>query len=285
MPPTLPSIPHILRALRRRRSPLPLQPQPELDLEPFTLGPDEAPLACLLIHGFSGSPAEMHLLGRYLAERGVRIEGVRLAGHGTRPEELRSVTWRDWLSSAAEGLDRLRHKEGGRKVVVVGFSMGSLLAMHLCAAHPSAVAGLVAISPPIFFRDRRIHLIPLVRHLVRWHRVKRPSFNTDPHAHTRYVSYRRYPLVAVARLLELVRTTRKLLPSIRTPTLIMHGLRDGVIHPRSAWYMFQQIGSPSGAKELVWWSNSGHGVVFDSEREKVWRKVWEFVRAVRDPDS
>jgi carboxylesterase len=216
----------------------------------------------------------MRWLGGYLAERGVRVEGVRLAGHGTQPEELSDLTWRDWLASAAEGLDKV--SRAGRKVAVIGFSMGGLLGMHLCASQPERISRLVTISSPIYFRDRRIHLIPVVRHVVRWHRVKRPSHNTDPGAHTRYYSYRRYPLIAVDHLLDLMRVTRKVLPTVHTPALIMQGMHDGVVHPRSARYIHKHIGSDQ--KELVYWHNSGHGVVFDSEREAVWQKIWHFVQ-------
>src|SRR4051794_16596864 len=262
----------IFRGFRKRRRGLP--PQPDLDLEPFALGPINAPVGCLLIHGFSGSPPEMRWLGTYLAERGVRVEGVRLAGHGTEPEELSALTWRDWLQSANEGLDRLR--KHANQVVVVGFSMGGLLGLHLCDQRAEDVAALITISSPIYFRDRRIHLIPMVRHVVRWHNVKRPSNNIDPKAYTRYSSYRRYPLIAVDQLLDLMRVTRKLLPSVQTPALIMQGMQDGVVHPKSAQYIFGHVGSRQ--KELMYWHNSGHGVVFDAEREAVWRKVLDFVR-------
>ncbi|HEX8217857.1 MAG TPA: alpha/beta fold hydrolase [Chloroflexia bacterium] len=261
------------RRFRLRRRALP--PQPELDLEPFALGPLDSPIGCLLVHGFSGSPPEMRGLGAFLAERGARVEGVRLAGHGTRPEELKGLTWGDWLSSAEDGLARLQRE--GRRVVIIGFSMGGLLGLRLCAAHPEQVAGIVTISSPVYFRDRRIHLIPVVRHVVRWHNVRRPGAHTDPDAHTRYVSYRRYPLIAVDRLLNLIRTTRKLLPQVRTPALIMHGVRDRVIHPRSATYIYKHLSSPQ--KDLEWWHNSGHGVVFDTEREQVWQRVWTFVQS------
>ena len=267
MPPVRP----VLQRFRVKRRVLP--PQPDLDLAPFAWGPVDAAVGCLLLHGFSGSPAEMHGLGRYLAEQGVRVEGVRLAGHGTQPEHLTYLTWRDWLHTAQEGLARLR--QHGRRVSVIGFSMGGLLGLQLCASQPESVAKLVTVSSPIYFRDRRIHLIPMVRHVVRWHRVKRPSTNSDPDAHTRYVSYRRYPLIAVDHLLDLMRVTRKTLPYVETPALIMHGLKDRVIHPRSARYIYNHIGSEQ--KELVWWRNSGHGVVFDIEREDVWRTVLAFV--------
>ena len=258
-----------LRLRRRAAQP----PQPDLDVGPFALGPQEADTACLLIHGFSGSPAEMRGLGEYLAEQELRVEAVGLAGHGTDAVQLKYLTWRDWLHSAAEGLERAAH--GRRRVVIVGFSMGGLLGLHLCASHPGLISGLVTMSSPIYFRDRRIHLIPIVRHISRWHRVKRASHNRDPDAHMRYVSYRRYPLVAVDRLLNLIRATRRLLPRITTPLLVMHGLHDRVIHPRSAQYIYKRIGSEQ--KELVWWRNSGHGLVFDAERKEVWARVAEFV--------
>jgi carboxylesterase len=235
----------------RRRA---LSPQSDLDRAPFTFGPVDAPVACLLIHGFSGSPLEMRW-------------------HGTEPEALTHLTWHDWLHSASEGLERLLH--GRERVVIVGFSMGGLLGLHLCATYPDRVSGIITISSPIYFRDRRIHLIPMVRHVVRWHNVRRAGSNTDPEANTRYNSYRRYPLVAVDHLLDLMRITRKVIPHIKTPALIMHGMRDHVIHPRSATYLFDRIGSTE--KELVWWQNSGHGVPFDAEREEVWRKVLQFV--------
>ena len=48
-----------------------------------------------------------------------------------------------------------------------------------------------------------------------------------------------------------------------------------MIHPKSARYIYAHLGSDE--KELVWWHNSGHGVVFDSEREAVWERIWAFV--------
>ena len=252
-----------------------MPPQPELDRTAFTLGPADAATACLLIHGFSGSPPEMRPLGEYLAARGIRVEGVRLAGHGTEPEALSDLTWLDWLRSAREGLDRARHGRRRENVMIVGFSMGGLLGLHLCAEHSNWIGGLVTISSPVFFQDRRIHLIPIVRHIFPWHNVRRPGKHTDPEAHTRYHSYRRYPLIAVDYLLDLMRVTRKILPDVTTPTLIMHGMQDSVINPKSALYLHKHLGSEQ--KELVWWHNSGHGVPFDSEREMVWDRVLEFI--------
>jgi carboxylesterase len=266
-------MPEVLNRLPFRRR---MPPQPDLDLMPFTLGPEDAPYACLLIHGFSGSPPELRPLGEYLARHGVRVEGVRLAGHGTDPEALKHLTWNDWLQSASDGLERVSRGRSKENVAIVGFSMGSLLGMQLCAAHGEQIGGMVSISTPIFFRNSRIHLVPIIKVMKRWHDVRKLGTHTDPEAHNRYHSYRRYPLIAVDQLLDLMRVTRKILPAMMTPALTMYGLHDSIIHPKSGRYLYKHLGSTE--KELTWWGNSGHGVPFDTEREQVWEKVLAFIK-------
>ncbi len=55
------------------------QPAPE----PFELAPANAVVGCLLIHGLTGSPPEMRLLGDDLAAQGSHCLAPLLPGHGT----------------------------------------------------------------------------------------------------------------------------------------------------------------------------------------------------------
>ena len=75
----------------------------------------------LLVHGFTGLPAELLLMGRDLNARGYSVLGVRLAGHATRAEDLACTTGEDWLDSVRDGYAllsvrphrRLRPFDGG----------------------------------------------------------------------------------------------------------------------------------------------------------------------------
>ena len=53
------------------------------------------------------------------------------------------------------------------------------------------IGGMVSISTPIFFRNSRIHLVPIIKVMKRWHDVRKLGTHTDPEAHNRYHSYRR----------------------------------------------------------------------------------------------
>lgn len=85
----------------------------------------------LLIHGYTGSPAELKLLGEYLNKKGYSVFGVRLPGHGTTPEELNKTNWPLWYDAVRKAHEEL--SQCCSEISVVGLSMGGLLAMKLAA--------------------------------------------------------------------------------------------------------------------------------------------------------
>src|SRR5579884_3819585 len=83
----------------------------------------------LLIHGFTGSPAEMATLAAALAARGYSVEAPLLAGHGADQETLAATSWRAWVASAEAALRELQGRCDA--VALVGFSMGGAIALQL----------------------------------------------------------------------------------------------------------------------------------------------------------
>src|SRR5215831_10767847 len=92
----------------------------------FDLGEGER--ACLLLHGFTGSPWDVRPLGERLAARGMFVRAIRLPGHGSTPAAMAAVSHRDW-EQATE--DALRSLSSYRNVFVAGLSVGALLAVLL----------------------------------------------------------------------------------------------------------------------------------------------------------
>src|SRR5262249_36542029 len=88
----------------------------EPDAAPFSLGPPQAEAGVLVLHGFTGSPFEMRLLGEFLAGRGWAVEGPCLAGHGGTTADLAATGWSDWVESADRALNQLRGR--AQKIVV-----------------------------------------------------------------------------------------------------------------------------------------------------------------------
>jgi alpha-beta hydrolase superfamily lysophospholipase len=95
----------------------------------------------LLLHGLTGSPAELWPLATGLAAVGWRVELPVWPGHATRPDQL-ARTLPQELVSAARVLGREGHD------AIVGFSMGALLAL-VAAAERTAPGALVLLAPAL----------------------------------------------------------------------------------------------------------------------------------------
>jgi len=95
---------------------------------PFFIGPKDTDKACLLIHGFVGTPAELRGLGEALAEQGIRAHGIVLPGHEGNPEGLVNIGWKQWLAFAEQGLAELASYP---HVFLAGLSMLALAAVHV----------------------------------------------------------------------------------------------------------------------------------------------------------
>jgi len=243
-----------------------------LDPSPFFL--EAGPIGVLLIHGFTGSPPEMRLVGDYLHQRGFTVSGPLLPGHGTTVEDMNRCQWTDWTSHVEEALADLQAR--CETVFVGGLSMGSLLTLYLAAHHPE-LHGAILYSPAVVVADRLIYLAPILKHLISTKPKSDESDMTDPEADLRLWSYEENPTFAAHELLKLIRRVRRLLPQMTRPLLIIHSTLDQAIHPNSARYTYDRVGSAD--KELLTLYNSGHCITVDSEWEAVAEKTYEFIQA------
>jgi len=242
-----------------------------LDPSPFFL--EGGPVGVLLIHGFTGSPPEMRMVGDYLHRRGLTVFGPLLPGHGTTVEDMNRCRWTDWTGHVEQALADLRAR--CETVFVGGLSMGSLLTLYLAAHHPD-LPGAILYSPAVVVADWRIYLTPILKHLVSKQRPKSDDSDlTDPEADRRLWSYEENPIPAAHELLKLIRRVQRLLPQVTCPLLIFHSTLDRAIHPRSARVTYERAGSKE--KELVTLHNSGHCLTVDSEWEVVARRTHEFI--------
>ena len=232
----------------------------------------------LLIHGFTGSAAEMRPMGQYLAAQGYAVVGPLLPGHGTRWQDMERCKWTDWTDAVEQAYRALKRR--CPKVFVCGGSMGGLLTLYLGQRH-SDIAGIIPMAPAVFTGDWRAGLAWLIKYFVHY-RPDDPARDsddlTDPEAGSRYLwSYKGTPIAAVEQLVLLQRAVRRDLRKIAMPTLIFQGTRDQSVKPESAVHVLSQIASQD--KELIWWSRSGHCLWVDSEREQVWQKAHQFIAA------
>jgi len=242
-------------------------------LDPSAFLLEGGSVGVLLLHGFTGAPPEMRLLGDFLHERGLTVSAPLLPGHGTSLVEMNRCRWEDWTGAVEAALAELRRRCG--QVFVGGLSMGSLLALHLAARHDD-LCGVMAYAPALRLRSRLIHLTPFLRRILASRPKPRRSDLMDPEAEARLWAYDRHPVAAAAELLRGQRLVRAALPRVRCPALVVHSTRDASVHPQSAEEVLLDIGSQD--KRILILNNSGHVLTLDAEWREVAQESWEFIR-------
>jgi pimeloyl-ACP methyl ester carboxylesterase len=108
----------------------------------------------LLLHGMSDSPYSLRALGETLNQRGYRVIGLRLPGHGTAPSGLQKISWQDMAAAVRLAMKHLSAKVGAKPVHIIGYSTGAPLALdfvlNVLDGNGSPMpASLVLISPAI----------------------------------------------------------------------------------------------------------------------------------------
>jgi carboxylesterase len=241
-------------------------------------------VSVLLIHGLTGTPYEMRYVAEQLAARGVRVRGVRLAGHAETPEALGAAASDNWYESVVNGLEELR--QYGEPIVVVGLSMGAVLSARLAADQGESISGLVMLAPAFFLpvsttlalKSLRGVLGSLVDSIYLYN--PRDSDIHDAAARSVHPSCHLMPLSAPLKLLDLSAVVKPMLQKIAQPALVIHARNDHTCPMRrNLSYVMRHLGSVE--KRAIELSDSYHVITVDSEKEFVAGEVAEFVDRFR----
>ncbi|HKV55430.1 MAG TPA: alpha/beta fold hydrolase [Candidatus Binataceae bacterium] len=244
-------------------------------------------LSALLIHGLTGTPYEMRYLGEQLADAGIRVHGVRLAGHAGEPEELGEVTHANWYESVVDGFEQVRaHNEPN---VVIGLSMGAVLAARLAIDQREAVSAVVMLAPAFYLPFWTHTALGMLRRSINpGNRVyfHKPGGSDIHDADARRVHPGNHlmPLRAALNLSELSALVRPRLSELVQPALVIHARRDHTCpFARNVEFVMGHLGSAD--KRLVALDESFHVITVDSERERVAQETIDFVSQFRRAES
>ncbi|MBC2714217.1 MAG: alpha/beta fold hydrolase [Desulfobacteraceae bacterium] len=225
----------------------------------------------MLIHGFTGAPPEMRLIGDYLHQRGITVSAPLLPGHGTYVEDMNRCQWTGWVNHAKQALTELQ--SNCDTVFIAGLSLGSLITLNL-ASEEEDLSGAILFSPSIKLTSKLIYLTPILKYLVR--KVKKPAEKyAKQQADRQNWSYNERPMAAVHELLKIIHHTRPLLPEVKCPLLLIQSTMDDTIDPGCSRFIYDRIGSAD--KEMMTLTNSGHCLTIDVEWETAAEKTRRFI--------
>jgi carboxylesterase len=268
-----------------------------------------------LIHGVTGTPAEMKYVGRKLWQSGYDVYLPTLPGHCAKIRDLLRSNEQDWVEHVVTQLAFLRTRY--THIFAAGLSAGALLALK--ASILVRLDGIGVFSPTFFYDgwnvprtkallDMAIRWLPRPLHYVFFHfdgfpyGIKHPALQarlraaytpmnrlldafrkrTSPRQYSsETVGYPVFFLKTLADLDRLYAVVKADMAKITAPTLVLQASEDDFTSVRNSEFVLSQIASAE--KKLVLLDDSYHVITVDRQRDVVARELQTFIAAHTNP--
>lgn len=237
----------------------------------------------LLIHGFGGGVHEVQPLADHLVALGYQVVCPVLTGHaplGGKVDRrvLSRARWTDWVEEAEREFQQLVGGQGscslgdssGYDVVVIGFSMGGLIAFQLAArqsCNDPALSGnrirsVITINTPIYYWN----LLQVARNLIDDLQNRRLD-----HTLRYFRAKSNSPIPAMLEFLKLLQNTMRLLPRVNCPALILQTKDDDTVRLSSVDYLLSHLGSAEKSARFM--EHGGHLILHSQQAQEVMRII------------
>ncbi len=251
--------------------------------------PASRPGACVLfIHGFTEHSGRYSELMRLLSDSGFGVLAADLRGHG-RSAGGRTVIRRfaEYLADLEHAVQWLRAEVPETSLVVMGHSLGGLIAALWAANSSGKAQGLVLSAPAV---QIGAGVFPLIRHLaalgsliiprVRLVRLGVRGLSQDPAVVQDFlqdplVFHGRIPLRSGAEILRNARRLRQQAARISLPLLILHGTADRMTDPRGSQELFEKALSPD--KTLRLYPGLYHDLFHEPQASRVYADLLDWL--------
>jgi len=207
----------------------------------------------VLIHGLGGHTGLFGNMIDHLVRQNFAVYSLDLRGHGRSSGQRGYInTWAEFRADLATLLNLVHTQLPQQPCFVAGHSLGAVIALEYVLYHPQAVAGVIAISPPmgkVEISRLRLALGTLFSRIY-------PRFSLssgvsssvgsrDPEVNLAYnqdaLRHKRGTARLATEFFKTVDWIKQHSANLKTPLLILHGGGDRFVPPEGSRIFFEQL--------------------------------------------
>lgn len=222
--------------------------------------------AVLIIHGFVGTTKDEEALFYYLNHhKKYDVYNFVLKGHDRITS---NISYQDWIDDACSHLEKIINY-GYKDIIVIGHSMGGVLASFLAKKYSKNVCKLVLLAPAFdYLAYGNGNLFENVKSGIKI--IKDYSL-----AETIGRTLKTSPNM-LNQFMKLVSTYKDILASVTVPLLLMHGTNDAIVPYKSSEEVFKI--SASKYKHFITLEDVDHDIFRSSKTDEIVLTIYKFIK-------
>lgn len=189
-----------------------------------------------MIHGFTGGPFEVQPFADYIeAKTDWLVKVPTLPGHGGSLD-LKNKSAESWMMAAELALKELKKQVD--RVIIVGFSMGGLIAMYLAMRYKIEKLVLLSAAVKYISAGQMLEELRLAAaDAVKGRLAQNPLF------HLYEYKLLNTPVSSAIEFLRVVKMVEPYYDKLTLPICIVQGRRDGIVPVSAAEHIYNRLGS------------------------------------------
>ncbi|GAE33145.1 alpha/beta hydrolase [Halalkalibacter akibai] len=235
--------------------------------KPFTF--EGGKRAVLLLHGFTGTTADVRMIGRFLQKKGYTCHAPLYKGHGVPPEELVKTGPEEWWQDVVAGYEFLK-SEGYEEIAVAGLSLGGVFSLKIGYTLP--IKGIVPMCAPMKPKTEEAMYEGVLAYAKGYKQLEQKEADQ---IEEEMVAFKETPMNTLQALQQLIEDVRKNLDFIYSPTFVVQARHDEMIDINSATIIHDHV--ESDQKSIKWYEDSTHVITLDKEKEQLHEDVYLFL--------
>lgn len=228
--------------------------------------------AVLLLHGFTGTSADVRMLGRFLEKEGYTSLAPHYKGHGVPPEELIHTGPEEWWEDVLAGYNQLQ-EAGYDEIAVAGLSLGGVFSLKLGYNKP--VKGIVTMCAPMSMRTTDIMYEGVLKYAREY---KKFEGKDEKDIEREIEALRAQNMPSLEELRALVYDVRNHIDHIYAPLFVVQATHDDVIDTDSANVIYDN--AESEKKHIKWYEESGHVITLGPEKVTLHEDILKFLESL-----
>ncbi len=228
-----------------------------------------------LLHCYTGSTTDFNTLPEYLHKRfNTDIRVIRLKGHGESIKSLNKLTYKDFYEQSEEELKKELKK--GKKIVLIGLSLGAQLALDLASKYP--VEGVILVSMPyhFIFPFNIKGVIPLVGNIKLFKKYWKKSLSKEEEKLRKKAFYYSHMYIDGLKIvLEAKKRLEKDMENVKVPVLSIYSKKDIMGHFRGDEVLKSKL--KSKIKETITINSPTHNIFYSPDKKNINKQIGDFI--------